>query len=161
LLGQAVAYAAFTALIGTFAAAPAYVAHDPALAQIKVSFSHGGAPVSECRRLTQEELLKLPPNMRRPLDCPRGRVPVMIEIDLDGQPLMRETALPTGLWQDGPSTVYARFAVPPGRHTLVARMRDSRRTEGFDHVRETGIELQPRENRVIEFRADKGGFLFE
>jgi hypothetical protein len=51
--------------------------------------------------------------------------------------------------------------VPPGRHTLAARLRDSRRTEGFDHVREAGIELQARENRVIEFRADKGGFLFE
>jgi hypothetical protein len=161
MLGQALAYAAFAALIGHFASSPAYVAHDPALAQLKVSFSHGGAPASECRRLTHEELMKLPPNMRRPLDCPRARVPVTIEIDLDGRPLMRETAQPTGLWNDGPSTVYARFAVEPGRHTLTARLRDSRRSEGFDHVREAAIELKPRENRVIEFRADKGGFLFE
>jgi hypothetical protein len=105
LLGQAAAYAAFVTLIGSFAAAPAYVVHDPALAQIKVSFSHGGAHLTECRRLTQEDLMKLAPNMRKPLDCPRGRVPVTIEIDLDGQPLMRETARPTGLWQDGPYTV--------------------------------------------------------
>jgi hypothetical protein len=161
MLGQALAYTAFAALVGYFASMPAYVAHNPGLAQIKVSFSHGGAPATECRRLTQEELMKIAPNMRRPLDCPRARVPVTVEIDLDGQPLMRETAPPSGLWSDGPSTVYARYAVASGRHTLAARLRDSRRGEGFDHVREGVIDLQARENRVIEFRADKGGFLFE
>jgi hypothetical protein len=161
LLGQVAAYGAFAVLVGYFASMPAYVAHDPGLAQIKLSFSHGGASATECRRLTQEELMKLAPNMRRPLDCPRARVPVTVEIDLDGRPLMRETAPPTGLWNDGPSAVYARFAVTPGRHTLTARLRDSRRSEGFDHVREAEIELKARDNRVIEFRADKGGFQFE
>lgn len=160
LLGQVVAYGAFAAAIGYFAAAPALRVADPAQAQLKLSLSHGGVPVSECRRYTAEELARLPPNMRRPLDCPRARVPVLLELEMDGRLLYRGSAPPTGLWDDGPSTIYRRFAVDPGAHRLVARLRDSRRTEGFDYVSERAVALVPRQNLVIDFRADKGGFQF-
>lgn len=161
LLGQLIAYAAVMAFIGYFSAAPAYSPFDPDLAQIKVSFRHGGAPKVECRRLTPEEIAKLAPNMRKSLDCPRERVPVLVEVTLDGQSLYAASVAPTGIWRDGPSKVYATFAVAPGRHTLAARLRDSRRTEGFDHERAAEIELAARQVLVVEFRADRGGFLFE
>lgn len=159
-LGQTIAYAAFAVAVGYFASAPAVRVADPMRAQLKLSLSHGGAPVSECRRYTAEELARLPPNMRRPLDCPRARVPVLLELEMDGRLLYRGSARPTGLWRDGPSTIYRRFAVEAGPHALVARLRDSRRTEGFDYVREQTVALAPRQNLVIDFRADKGGFQF-
>lgn len=174
--GQMAAYAAFAALVGYFAAAPAWQAANADLAQIKLSFIHGGARVQECRRLSPEELAKIPPNMRRPLECSRERVPVVIELDLDGQPLYRASIPPSGVWKDGPSAAYQRFTVAPGQHRLDMRMRDDlpgrinaeRAGRGnasgqwsgeWSAVQGVNIELAPRQNLVIDFRADKGGFL--
>lgn len=161
LAGQAVAYGAFMAVIGYLAAAPSYSPFSPGDAQIKVSFRHSGVPKAECRRLTPEEISRMPPNMRRALDCQRERLPLYVEIVLDDKLLHAAAIPPTGIWKDGPSKIYERFAVPAGRHTLVARLRDSRRSEGYDHERVATIELAPQQNFVIEFRADKGGFLFD
>jgi hypothetical protein len=161
LLGQLIAYGAFVGVIGYFAAAPAYAPFDAALAQIKVSFRHSGVPKVECRRFTPEEIAKLAPNMRRALDCSRERVPVVVEVELDGKPLYSASLTPTGIWKDGPSKVYRTFTVSPGRHRLAARLRESRRIEGFDYERAADIELVARQNFVVEFRADKGGFLFQ
>ena len=81
------------AFIGCLLLHPRYrhLAHDQAL--LKLSFTHAGQLVHECRRRTPEELAKLPPNMRAPLDCPRERSPVTVELALDGQLLaQREIA---------------------------------------------------------------------
>ena len=70
--------------------------HDQAL--LKLSFTHAGQLVQECRRRTPEELAKLPPNMRAPLDCARERSPVTCELALDGQ-LLAQRIAPSGLVQ--------------------------------------------------------------
>lgn len=160
LIAQACAYAVFAALIGYFSAAPHYTHFDPSLALIKLSFSHAAQPVRECRRLTPGELAELAPNMRQPLDCPRERLALLVELELDGVVVYRALHPPTGLWSDGPSAVYRRFPVPPGRHRLTARLRDSRRTQGFDYQRSEDIELSAQQNFVIDFRPNNGGFVF-
>lgn len=66
----------FTVLVGYFALNPTLVRHAPETALIKMSFTHGGERVVECRRLSREEMLALPPNMRKREDCPRERHPV-------------------------------------------------------------------------------------
>lgn len=128
---------------------------------IKVSFSHPGERIRECRRLSTEEIAALPPNMRRPTDCPRERVPILLELVMDDAILYRAEAQPAGIWRDGPATVYERFAVDAGAHRLIARLRDSRRTEGFDYVGTSDIVLAPGENFTITFRPEGGGFIFE
>ena len=82
-IGQIIAYAGFAAVVGFLATRPAYTYLDPEKALIKLSFSHAGAHKEECRRRTQEELARLPPTMRRPLDCNRERVPLLIELEID------------------------------------------------------------------------------
>jgi hypothetical protein len=159
-IGQAIAYAVFAVVIGYFATQPPYTYLDPGKAQIKLSFGHAGDHTTECRRLTQEELNQLAPNMRRPLDCPRGRLPVLIELELDGELLYRAELPPSGLAGDGVSTAYKTFAVDPGQHQLVARLRDSLRDEGFDYEAASEITLLPRQNFVVDFRPAMGGFLF-
>ena len=159
-IGQAIAYALFAVVIGYFATQPAYTYFAPDKAQIKLSFGHAGEHETECRQLTQEELNQLAPNMRRPIDCPRRRVPVLIELELDGELLYRKELPPSGLAGDGVSTAYKTFAVDPGQHQLVARLRDSRRSEGFDHEMASEITLSPQQNFVIDFRPAMGGFLF-
>jgi hypothetical protein len=159
-MGQAIAYTLFAMVVGYFATQPAYTHHDPGKAQIKLSFGHAGEHTTECRRLTQEELNQMAPNMRRPLDCPRGRLPVLIELELDGELLYRAELPPSGLAGDGVSTAYKTFPVDPGQHQLVARLRDSNRSEGFDYEKASGITLSPQQNFVIDFHPSRGGFQF-
>jgi len=131
-LGQALFYGLFVAFIGYFSVAPAYVHFPSDQALIKVSFSHAGQPLEECRVRTAEELEKLPPNMRVPMQCGRERSPVVFELELDGKPIYRAELPPRGLSRDGASTVYQRFPVPAGQHRFRARLKDD--VKGFTNV---------------------------
>lgn len=158
IAAQVIAYTAFAALLGYFSASPTYTQLNPDLGMIKLSFSHAGQPKTECRRLTQDQLNELAPNMRKTMDCPRERVSLVLELELDGERVYRASLPPSGLAGDGASTVYKGFPVPAGRYRLVARLRDSRREQGFDWIMERTVEISPRENVVIDFRAETGGF---
>lgn len=77
--GQAVIYAAFAVLIGYFASHPVYRQIPDGQAQIKLSFSHGAARKVACRRLSSQEIAKLPPNERRPNTCARERADIRVQ----------------------------------------------------------------------------------
>ncbi len=156
---QAVVYAGIALLIGYFASAPAYVHFPPDQAQIKLTLAHGAERRVECRRRSSEELEKLAPNMRKAVDCPRERLPVWIEVALDDRVLYQASLPPTGLSGDGPSRTYQRFTVAPGPHRLLLRLRDTARTAGYDYELDRQIELKPRQNLAIDFRAETGGFI--
>lgn len=158
--GQIVAYTLFAVTVGYLATSPAYTYLEPGLAVIKLSFSHAGEHSEACRRLTQEELNALPPNMRRPISCPRKRIALQVELELDGETIYRDELPPSGLAGDGASTAYKKFPVSAGKHRIVARLRDSRDTDGFDYEKAAEISLSPQQNFVIDFRPELGGFLF-
>ena len=159
-LGQAVVYVGFAALIGYFSHAPSYQHFQSDKAVLTLSFSHGAKRKGECHKLTPRELQKLAPNMRKPVACPRERLPVVVKIEVDGRNLFEASLPPTGLSRDGPSNIYRKFVVQPGRHQLVAFLRDSNRTSGYDYEARQTINLAPAQNLAIDFRADTGGFLF-
>lgn len=158
--GQALLYAAFATSIGAFASWPTYhqVAKDSA--QIKLSFNHSGARVEDCRKLTSEELSKLPSNKRRPNNCSRERLPFTIQLIIDGTPIYEAVLKPSGLSGDGQAQTYKKFIVTAGRHVILARLRDSKRTEGFDYESNFEAVLAPWQNLAIDFKAEQGGFLF-
>ena len=153
-------YLAFIMLVAYLSQQPAYQHLDPDLALIKLSLSHAGQHKEECHRLTPEELAKLAPNMRKPISCNRERLPLLVEIILDDNLLYRASLPPAGLSEDGESTVYKRFPVTAGTHTITARLRDSHRPDGFDYERTEAVSLSPQQNYVIDFNADTGGFIF-
>ena len=159
--GQIVIYALFGGLIGYFSSQPSYTYFPADQTLVKLSFAHGAKRAGECRKRTREELQKLAPNMRKPMLCPRKRLPVYVELALDGKTIYRKSLPPSGLSQDGPSQVYARLPIPAGRHTLTARLRDTARTTGFDYERTETRDLKPGHSLAIDFRADIGGFIFE
>lgn len=159
-LGQAAIYVVIAGILGYFSVAPAYRHFPDDAAQVKISFAHGAKPKGECRRLTAAEIAELAPNMRRPLSCPRERLPLLLEFELDGSKMFSESLPPTGLAGDGPSRIYRTFPVPAGRHHVAVRMRDSNRDDGFDYERETSVELEPKQIFVIGFRGDTGSFVF-
>lgn len=150
-IGQVLLYGLFALVIGTFSHWPPYrpLAGDQAL--VKLSVSHTGKPVSDCRPQTAQELARLPANMRAPLRCPRERSPIVVELDLDGVPAMRHVARPSGLSKDGASSVYHRLAVAAGAHRVTVRLRDDVRSTGFEHVRDATVTLAPAEILVIDF----------
>ena len=155
-LGQGALYGLFALFIGVFSQWPRYQALPPGQAVLKVSFIHHGEHVAPCRPYTQEELAKLPPNMRAPMKCERERVPVEIEVDLDGATVYRHVAPPAGLSRDGASTVYHRVAVPAGEHRIAVRLKDTPGA-GFGHVREAVLTLKEAQVLVIDFDPQKGG----
>ncbi|MBX3703238.1 MAG: hydrogenase iron-sulfur subunit [Steroidobacteraceae bacterium] len=125
---------------------------QPDEAVISLSLRHAAHTRVECQPLTPEELMKLKPNMRRQVGCPRQRWPVYVELLRDGFVLYQGQHQPAGLWNDGPSTVLERIVVPAGRQALTVRLRDSGREQGFDHERRIEADLAPAQNFVIEFR---------
>ena len=154
-------YSAFAAYIGIFSGHPRYANLQPDQALLKLSFTHAGQLVQDCRQRTAEELAKLAPNMRAPMSCPRARSPVTVELSVDGQVLARHVARPSGLSHDGASTVYERFTVPAGEHDLSVRLNDSARITGYNYVRDEKIELKPRQILVVDFNPQKGGILIQ
>ena len=159
-IGQGAFYAAAATLIGYFAAHPVYRQVPEGEAQIKLALQHGGARVVDCRRLTAQELAKLPSAERRPNDCSRERVPIAVALSIDGRPIYEEILQPSGLARDGNSKTYKKFLVRAGRHVIEARLRDSKRSSGFDYEKRVETELKPWQNLAVDFNAERGGFLF-
>ncbi len=159
LFGQVLLYGAFAAFVGTFATWPRYRQIPDDTALIKLSMSHLGG--RECRQRTADELAKLPPNMRAPMDCPRGRSDIRIQLEMDGKPLFETVMHPTGLSRDGVSTVYRRFEVKAGTYRLAARMNDNLVKPDFNHVKEAEVTLRPGQVLVVDFNPDKGGLFFQ
>lgn len=158
--GQAVAYVLFAIFVGVFSDTPAYHPIAPDEAVIKLSFSHAGERAQPCRTRTPEEVAKLPPNMRLALDCPRERSPVRVELRLDDELVFRDALKPAGLKRDMASTVYRRFVVPAGEHTLALRLSDRPDVE-FNYAHERRVALSPAQLLVIDFKPESGGFVIQ
>ncbi|MDH4133900.1 MAG: hypothetical protein OEV31_03860 [Gammaproteobacteria bacterium] len=157
---QAVLYLGFAAFVAYFSTMPVYSPVPPGSATITLSFSHAAKPAGDCRRRTEAELAQLPPNMRAPLDCPRKRFPIRVEMDIDGTRQIKRKLGASGLSHDRAASFYQKITVPPGPHRLAVRLRDTARAEGFDYEREADVDLRPGQQFVIDFHADNGGFEF-
>ncbi len=159
IIGMLVFTVALSALAAVFDDWPRYSRIPDGMAVLKFSFTHGSDRSSLCKRRSREELQKLPPNKRVPLDCPRERPPVVTELEVNGEQLFFKSLPPSGIAKDGPSRLYERFLVPAGDHTITARMRDTPREEGFDYESTRRVTLVPGQNLSIDFRHETGGFV--
>ena len=158
--GQAVLYALIALCLGSFATSPAHRPFPEGQAQLMLSFSHNGQRKGECRKLSRAEIAETAANMRRAELCPRERLPVTVELSLSGAVIYRAELPPTGFSDDGASQAYQSFMVAPGSYEITARLRDSAREEGFDHENTEQVTLAEGQRLAIDFRSDKGGFVF-
>jgi hypothetical protein len=158
--GQILMYSAFGLVIGWFATMPQYRYADPGIASIKVSLSHAADRIEPCVQLTPEQIAELAMNMRQTEACERERLPLYVEIDIDGRNVFSLESEPTGLWNDGPSSVYERFDVAPGTHTITARLRDTDREDGWDYEKTDNVVLEAGRYFTVTFKAETGGFNF-
>ncbi len=158
--GVVLAWILFAVVSGVFTFWPRFSQLQTGYAVLSLSFSHAGKRLHQCRRLSQEELQKLPPNMRKPADCPRERHPLRISLAADGNPLFEQIVEPTGLWKDGESSVYQRIQLPAGSHKLSIAMSDSGRSRGFDYQGEAALDFRAGQHVVIEFDPLNQAFIF-
>ncbi|NNF40284.1 MAG: hypothetical protein HKN64_02815 [Woeseiaceae bacterium] len=157
--GELLAWAAFAIVVGVLSVWPRYEVVDRGVAILTLTFTHAAQLIGECRTLTQEDLDKLPPNMRKPIDCPRERNPVHIELRSSGSVIFEDLLMPSGIWSDGKANIYKRIAVPAGTHELFVGMNDSGGTSGFDFETSARVDLPPGRNLVIRFDELSQGFL--
>lgn len=158
--GQAVVFGCVAVFTAYFASHPTVQQIPDGMAQIKLSFAHGSDRKIDCRKLTSKEIAALPANERRPNNCTRERIPVRIQLSVDGEIIYDDELQPAGLSRDGAAMTYRKFTVPAGPHILVARLRDSKRPEGFDYEATHQVTLEPWQNLAVDFKADTGGFSF-
>ncbi len=160
LAGQLAAFALFALAVGYFSASPQYnyMAADKAL--IKMNFSHAGQPTQACRKVTQAELDQLAPNMRKPMDCPRERVALLVEVKINGESKFKRAVPPSGIARDGAATVYEKFELAEGTYAVSVAMRDSRREQGYDYIMQKEVSIEAGQVLVIDFEAETGGFKF-
>jgi hypothetical protein len=159
--GQLALYGLFAAVIGVFSQWPVYRPLDPGQALVKLSFTRVGKPVGDCRKPSQAELARLPPNMRPTEICPRERSPIEVQVEIDGARVLARSAPPTGLAKDGAAAMYERLVVPAGERRIAVRLSDDVRARATPYRRETTVTLAPGQILVIDFDAEKGGITFQ
>jgi hypothetical protein len=159
--GQLLLYGLFALAIGVFSQWPPYRHLDGDQALIKLRFTHVGKPVGDCRRRSDDELARLPPNMRAPLACPRERSAVTVRVDIGGVTVLERSAAPSGLSRDGASSMYQRLVVPAGEQRIAVQLSDDVRARDAAYRREATVTLAPGQVLVIDFDAAKGGITFE
>ena len=153
---QAFNYSLFMGLVWYFASAPSVRLIGEDEARLTIAFAHAGQLREPCRMLSQEELNKLAPNMRKLDDCPRERSPVTIEAELDGKSVYRESLPPPGLFGDGGVDVFYSAKIHAGEHRLSLRMNDSVRVEGFNHQFEQVVSIAPAQILLLGFDSRYG-----
>ncbi|MEQ9564018.1 MAG: hypothetical protein RLN69_15975 [Woeseiaceae bacterium] len=158
IAGQALAYVVFAASLGVLSVFPELRLLQTSEAMLSLTFSHAGQRMGECRQLTQEELDALPPNMRRPADCPRERHPVFVRLRANGHLEFEDTLPPSGLWNDGKSNLYKRLKIDAGDYTLDIGMNDSGGTSQMDSENTFIVSVRPGDNLVIGFNTAEREF---
>lgn len=149
--GIIAAFAVFAAVVGYFSESPDFSLRDAEQALLKLSISHQGELRYECRERSAEEMEDLPPNMRRPLDCPRERWPLQVTLRMNDRMLLNTEIPPTGLAKDGTAYAYRRLPIPAGEHTLSLTVLDSQDPGAeADRLTET-LELTPGQVLVVEY----------
>lgn len=157
---QGLLFIAFMGVVGFFSVNPPYEYASTEQAAIKLSLSHAAERLEPCVQLTVEEIAAMPANRRRPAKCTRERLPLHVELEIDGDLIVSIEAAPSGLWSDGPASVYERFAVPAGKHRITARLRDTARDDGWDYERSEDVMLESARYFTVTFKAETGGFNF-
>lgn len=149
------------ACLGVFSTWPAYHPLPPETALLRLSFSHPGRIVGDCRQRTAEELAKLPPQRRVATECPRERSPVRVRVEVDGREILAESFAPAGFSRDGAATGYRRMPIAAGHHRIRAQLADDVRVVGYNYEREIEIDARPGRIVLIDFAPDRGGVIIQ
>ena len=151
-------YTVLMVLVWYFSIYPPYRQLEENQALITFTMSHVGKHVTECKKTSYEDLMKLPPNMRKPMDCPRERSPVVMELSLDNNVIYSHVAQPVGLYKDQGIDVYEDIKVPAGRHHIKVWINDDVKVEGPIYRYEQDVDIHVEQHLIIQFESKLNGF---
>jgi len=152
-LGQAVMYALFFLPLAYFSHAPSHRYVEEGMAVLKVAVRHAGEVIGECTSITGESHGMRPSSMTQAVEiCPRERSPLQLELIVDGETLYSAQVPPSGLHNDGISSMYQRFEIPAGAHHLQIKMNDDVNVEGYNWQLQQDVDLQPAQVMVASFK---------
>lgn len=124
--------------------------------QLVVSFKHPGQLIEDCRDLTESEIEKLPPHMRRETICERGRAAVRLRVTVDGALALEQRYEPRGLRGDGNSVALERLELAPGLRQVEVAIGDGA-PDTWSHVERRSVHVHEGSRAVVLF--DRvGGF---
>jgi len=152
-------FSLFLSVVWFFSIQPPYYQLDKDQAVITLSFIHATKIREACRKLTQEELMKLAPNMRLQLDCPRERSPLALAVYLDDVLITQATVEPPGFHKDQGVNFFRRVKVQAGEHKLRIWMNDDINVKGATHQYEKVVILKPEQQLLIDFDAGSDRFI--
>lgn len=117
-----------------------------------VSFKHPGQVSEVTRQLTEEEIARLLPHMRRKtVTTERRRAPVRLRVSIDGAVVLTRRFEPAGVWGDGNSVAVEELEVAPGARIVRVELGDSLDPEEWNHAAESALTFADGERRVILF----------
>jgi len=127
------------------------------------SFSFRNITGSEvnCRETSEAERAQLPAHMRQDKICQRGRVSTHVTIQVDDREVLNREYLPLGYRSDGHTTGYESFAMNPGTHRVLIRMKDKADEGRWDYEFERTLEFKRDKRLYVEFQKDFGFKLYE
>jgi hypothetical protein len=141
-------YACVGILIGYYTGAPAYQYADGQSSVLKLVVRHSGVLLGECRLMNEQELKKLPPNMRIPEVCPRGKAPMSVSLLVDDRVFYDGIIKPSGIHSDGVVALYRQFKMPPGQASVRLAIESG---EKILQVFEREIRVQASDVLLLEY----------
>ncbi len=94
-------------------------------ALLRIAIRTMAGTVSDCRKLTPQELEALPMHMRRPEVCETRAVPYRLEVAIAGRPVLDRTYTAAGIHGDRPLTVDEEIGLSAGPHDVAVRFAPS------------------------------------
>lgn len=155
--------------IGALSQVP-YEAEPADHAVIRLAWRVRGTRVEECRRLTDEELQRLPQHMRREEECEGRMLPYRLQVVLDGLPVVDDVVRASGAREDRPIYVYRELPVSPGDHEIRVHFELQRREVSTPRVAEdvsvpesasalllltADLSLGPKEVALVTYDAER------
>lgn len=168
LAGGAVA-ALILAAVGFGSRVPvAFATMDSAL--VRLAWRTVGERVRSCRKLTLQELQKIPSHMRRTEECTSVTLPYRLTVEIGERQVGDLLVRAAGARQDRPMFVFQEYPVAPGDHRLTVKyQRAEDPPAGAEVVGETPEELEldttvrvaPREIVVVTYDPDQQRLILE
>ena len=138
------------AALGALSQAP-YASTEASHALLRLAWRVRGTPVHECRRLSPEELERLPVHMRRAEDCEPRVLSYRLEVRIDGRVETEQLVQAAGARGDRPVYVHRELILSPGEHLVeIAFVREPQHEEEIEHEAEETAEEESREHRDDE-----------
>jgi hypothetical protein len=151
------------ALVRLLSFAP-YTTERDAGALVRLAWRARGERVRDCRRLTPEELAKLPAHMRQEEVCEGRVLPYRLAVQLDDRAVVNQLIHGAGAREDRPLYVYQDFKVEAGVHRISIRFTLEGRPEAPGESRlatpprlalDTTLALEPRRVLLVTYDEER------